>query len=479
MPVVNPLARELVFKVVYYGPGLGGKTTTLQYIHAATRAEHRGKMVSLATPVDRTLYFDFLPIRLPNVQGLGVRLQLFTVPGQVYYNATRKLVLTGADAVVFVADSQQARLDANLESLENLRDNLREHGRALNELPFALAYNKRDLSEITAVEELERRLNRHKAPYFETCATTGEGVFETLDALARLVLEDFERRMPDSRSDALPGNFRLAEGGLVEALRAADHDRSPHAPQLLRDNSGQGAGEDAARLLLEAGQVMGGQVAANQAAAGQAAPGRSGMTLERASLFPRSEVAELARSAAGSAAVALASSPRPSSAPAPLAAPLGASPVAALAVAPRPAPAAGAVAGGVPLSFVPMFPDDERALAREVEGNLQRSEWGAAVLGAGALVRRCLARLAPEGEAEPVAVVLLATGIDAARYLWLRRHIGAVRSGSGAERDEALEAYLFAADVGRRTRSALVKSPASAPKANRSDPNGDPPGVLS
>src|SRR3954454_3145746 len=124
MASLNPLTRELVFKIVFYGPGLGGKTTTLQFIHATTKPEHRGKMVSLATPVDRTLYFDFLPIRLPNVRGMSVRLQLFTVPGQVYYNATRKLVLTGVDGVVLVFDSQRARVDANLESLENLVDNL-------------------------------------------------------------------------------------------------------------------------------------------------------------------------------------------------------------------------------------------------------------------------------------------------------------------------------------------------------------------
>src|SRR6188508_2432660 len=141
MPVVNPLARELVFKVVYYGPGLGGKTTSLQYIHATAKPEHRGKMVSLATPVDRTLYFDFLPIRLPNVRGLNVRLQLFTVPGQVYFNATRKLVLTGADGVVFVADAQTARADANLESLDNLRDNLADQGRNLNDVPLIFQYN--------------------------------------------------------------------------------------------------------------------------------------------------------------------------------------------------------------------------------------------------------------------------------------------------------------------------------------------------
>src|SRR5512138_1290885 len=136
MPVVNPLARELVFKVVYYGPGLGGKTTTLQHIHATAKPELRGKLVSLATPVDRTLYFDFLPVRLPPVRGMNVRLQLFTVPGQVYFNATRKLVLTGADGIVFVADSQLVRADANLESLENLRENLVEQGRDLARLPL-------------------------------------------------------------------------------------------------------------------------------------------------------------------------------------------------------------------------------------------------------------------------------------------------------------------------------------------------------
>src|SRR6476620_2405798 len=158
MPVVNPLARELVFKIVYYGPGLSGKTSTLQHIHATARSERRGKMVSLATPVDRTLYFDFLPLRVPNVRGMGVKLQLFTVPGQVYYNATRKLVLTGADGLVFVSDSQAGRVDSNLESLANLKDNLQEHGRSLEELPFAIAYNKRDLDDVVPLEDLEQRM---------------------------------------------------------------------------------------------------------------------------------------------------------------------------------------------------------------------------------------------------------------------------------------------------------------------------------
>src|SRR5262245_26664062 len=187
MPVVNPLAREIVFKVVYYGPGIGRKTTTLQHVHANTKPEHRGKMVSLATPVDRTLYFDFLPIRVPNVRGMGVRLQLFTVPGQVYYNATRKLVLTGVDGIVAVFDSQRERMDANLESLENLRDNLRAHGKALEQVPHVFQYNKRDIGDTATIEELDAQLNRYKAPAFATTATSGEGIYESLEAITRAV----------------------------------------------------------------------------------------------------------------------------------------------------------------------------------------------------------------------------------------------------------------------------------------------------
>src|SRR5215471_2535923 len=160
MASVNALGRQLVFKIVYYGPGLSGKTTTLQHIHATVKPEHRGKMVSLATPVDRTLYFDFLPIRLPRVRDMGVRLQLFTVPGQVYYNATRKLVLTGADGLVLVFDSQADRSDANAESLENLHENLTAHGRSLADVPHVIQYNKRDLADAIPLSELEQRYNR-------------------------------------------------------------------------------------------------------------------------------------------------------------------------------------------------------------------------------------------------------------------------------------------------------------------------------
>ena len=143
MAQVNPLTREVLVKLVYYGPGLCGKTTSLQKIHAFSPPETRGQIVSLATPVDRTLYFDFLPLRAQSVRGHHLRLQLFTVPGQVYFNATRKLVLTGADGIIFVADSQRDRMDANLESLENLATNLDEHHRSLANVPLVLQYNKR------------------------------------------------------------------------------------------------------------------------------------------------------------------------------------------------------------------------------------------------------------------------------------------------------------------------------------------------
>jgi signal recognition particle receptor subunit beta len=208
MASINPLARELVLKIVFYGPGLGGKTTTLQHIHDMARPEHRGKMVSLATAVDRTLYFDFLPLRVPKPRGLGIRLQLFTVPGQVYYNSTRKLVLTGADGLVFVADSQAARHDANLESLENLVENLKEQKRELSGLPHVFLYNKRDLDDILPVEEMERELNHHQAPSFATVATRGTGVFEGLARIIKASLAGLQRTLPpDSGTSDLSAEF--------------------------------------------------------------------------------------------------------------------------------------------------------------------------------------------------------------------------------------------------------------------------------
>jgi signal recognition particle receptor subunit beta len=194
MSSVNLYAKEISLKIVYYGPGLGGKTSSLQHIHRAIKPDSRGQLVSLSTGVDRTLYFDFLPVKLPKLRGYTIRVQLYTVPGQVHYNSTRKLVLTGADGIVFVADSQRERGDANVESLQNLQENLREQGLSLDRVPHLFQYNKRDVPNLLSVAEMEQGLNKLHAPYFETSATTGRGVFEALKSITTLVLSDLRRR---------------------------------------------------------------------------------------------------------------------------------------------------------------------------------------------------------------------------------------------------------------------------------------------
>jgi mutual gliding-motility protein MglA len=256
MPTVNQQARELVFKIVYYGPGLSGKTTSLQYIHETARPEHRGKLISLATPVDRTLYFDFLPIRLPTARDLGVRLQLFTVPGQVHYNATRKLVLTGVDGIVFVADSRHARLESNTESLRNLEENLAEQGRSLAETPHVLMYNKRDLSELTDIEQLDQVINTEAAPSFAAVASAGEGVYEALEAITRAVIEDFERRMPEHH-DMFASSFLVPEGGLMEALRGVDDGSEPGVVSAREPNPPEALGVTAVGTVVSDGSFDG------------------------------------------------------------------------------------------------------------------------------------------------------------------------------------------------------------------------------
>ncbi|MFZ4856528.1 MAG: GTP-binding protein [Desulfuromonadaceae bacterium] len=193
MSFINYASREINCKIVYYGPGLCGKTTNLQYVYQKTAPEAKGKMISLATETERTLFFDFLPLSLGEIRGFKTRFHLYTVPGQVFYDASRKLILKGVDGVVFVADSQEERIDANIESLENLRINLKEQGYDLDKLPFIIQYNKRDLPEVMSIEELRRDLNTTNVPEFEACATTGEGVFETLKAVAKLILVDLKK----------------------------------------------------------------------------------------------------------------------------------------------------------------------------------------------------------------------------------------------------------------------------------------------
>jgi len=193
MSFINYSSREINCKIVYYGPGLCGKTTNLQYVYAKTNAEAKGKMISLATETERTLFFDFLPLSLGEIRGFKTRFHLYTVPGQVFYDASRKLILKGVDGVVFVGDSQMERMEANEESVDNLRVNLAEQGYDLDRLPYVVQYNKRDLKNVVAVEELRRALNPRRVPDFQAVAPTGAGVFDTLKAVAKLVLTELKR----------------------------------------------------------------------------------------------------------------------------------------------------------------------------------------------------------------------------------------------------------------------------------------------
>ena len=221
MPTINYGTRELTAKIVYYGPGLCGKTTNLQHIHDTLPPEKRSKMLSLATESDRTLFFDFLPIDIGEVRGLKVRLQLYTVPGQVFYNETRKIVLKGADGIVFVADSQKEMLDANLESLKNLKENLQINSLDFKELPHVIQYNKRDLKSAMAIAELDKSLNLLEAPTVEAAAKSGQGVHETLKAISRQVLStliekygtDREKRQMREKQKTAPVHTKIKLGG--------------------------------------------------------------------------------------------------------------------------------------------------------------------------------------------------------------------------------------------------------------------------
>ena len=193
MSFINYASREINCKIVYYGPGLCGKTTNLQFVYQKTAPEAKGKMISLATETERTLFFDFLPLSLGEIRCFKTRFNMYTVTGQVFYDASRKLILKGVDGVVFVADSQEERLDANIESLDNLRINLKEQGYDLDKLPYIIQYNKRDIPGAMSVEELRRELNPTNVPEYEACATQGEGVFETLKAVAKLILIDLKK----------------------------------------------------------------------------------------------------------------------------------------------------------------------------------------------------------------------------------------------------------------------------------------------
>jgi mutual gliding-motility protein MglA len=397
MASVNPLSRELVFKIVYYGPGLGGKTTTLENIHATAKPEHRGKLVSLATPVDRTLYFDFLPVRLPPIRGMNIRLQLFTVPGQVYFNATRKLVLTGADGIVFVSDSQIVRADANLESLENLRDNLTDQGRDLARIPIVFQHNKRDLPDLLPVPELDIMLNPFGAPSFPTCAKTGQGLYETLEKISTLVLIDFEEHLPDSADAGLSTSFEAVEGGLVTALRDATREDDPPSRAVVAHISAPGS---------------------------------------HPSFPPEGE----------------------SAAPAPPAA-LSPTETRATTTAPPTLVMDHHAAFGV--SFAELWPEGEQEMVREVERAISGGRYWRAIELCETLVSRVLAAAAglfgtPDAPRD-AAIVPMLLGLDGRRYLTFRSIVREARGEGLITAREALYTYAFAIDA-RIARSSISPS---------------------
>jgi len=243
MVFFNYSTMQMAAKVVYYGPGLCGKTTNLHYIYGHTTQDSRGEMVSLETETDRTLFFDLLPLDVGSIAGFNTRIQLYTVPGQVFYNTTRKLVLKGVDGVVFVVDSQRAMLQANLDSFRNLEENLGEMGLAVDSLPLVLQYNKRDLADIYSVEELNQAINRHGWPYYETSAVSGQGVFETLKGISKYTLLALKKRLGRTGADA-PARLSASTAGASRpgasaatagaAVAAASPGQTPAATPLPR-----------------------------------------------------------------------------------------------------------------------------------------------------------------------------------------------------------------------------------------------------
>ena len=405
MASVNPLSRELVFKIVYYGPGLGGKTTTLEHIHATAKPEHRGKLVSLATPVDRTLYFDFLPVRLPPVRGMNIRLQLFTVPGQVYFNATRKLVLTGADGIVFVSDSQIVRADANLESLENLRENLNDQGRDLGQIPLIFQHNKRDLPDLLPVEELDSMLNLFGAPSLPTCATSGQGIYESLERISEQVLAAFQDRLPGSTDGSAPANFSAVEGGLVNALRGATHRADPPTDVVVAHIKAPNS------------------YPSFPPEASKSAPPPAPLPLPTS--FPGIEVgAEGAPRPPSVSADALVSPER----------------------------------GEAGVSFAELWPEGERDTVRDLEEAIAKGRYWRAIELCEVLVSRILASAAGlfgthEAPRDP-SIVPMFLGLDGRRYLAFRSIVRDARGDGLITAREALSAYAFAIDA-RLARSSI------------------------
>ncbi|HEV3193938.1 MAG TPA: GTPase domain-containing protein [Polyangiaceae bacterium] len=406
MASINRLRRELLFKLVFYGPGMGGKTTTLRHVHAATKPENRGNIVSLATDTDRTLYFDYLPVQLLKLGDMTVKLLLYTVPGQVYYAATRKLVLSGADGVVFVADSQAARLDSNHESLDDLNHSLAEQGRKLSGIAHAFQWNKRDLPDVVPLDELDRRFNLFGAPSVATVATTGEGVFEILERVTRLVIENYQAEIPTPGGSG-PLLLDAEDMGLADAIRG------------LADSQPAKSTSSARRPLAPPPTIS---VPAARTTSSQGA----------------------ARAASSQAASALTVAPAvpanapPSSAPAP----------SARSVAPAPS------ARSVSFSFAELWPAADRDAVRRMEHALSSGDAGAAVTACDDLLSRvltaCSVLLGGQSHTRDPASLVTFLGLDGVRYMALRAVARAVRANRPAKLGDAFDFYLFALEARRK-----------------------------
>lgn len=272
MAVINYSKKEISAKIVYYGPSLCGKTTNIQSIYASIKPEQKGKLVSLATEADRTLFFDFLPIEIGNIRGFKTRLHFYTVPGQVYYNSTRRAVLTGVDGIVFVADSQRDKMEENIESLNNLEENLNYYGKSIKTIPMLIQYNKRDLPDVTPVSEMDQILNPDGYPSFESIATTGEGVLQTLTEITKMVLKHIEmgtsgkqhspvktsREKPKPEQEPIPSEKPVpdTESGTANAQNPAPDIPMPdeieernHAPTVISGGHIQIVGTENAEII--------------------------------------------------------------------------------------------------------------------------------------------------------------------------------------------------------------------------------------
>ena len=387
MASINRLRRELLFKLVFYGPGMGGKTTTLRHVHAATKPENRGNIVSLATDTDRTLYFDYLPVRLLKLGDMTVKLLLYTVPGQVYYAATRKLVLSGADGVVFVADSQAARLDSNHESLDDLNASLAEQSRKLSSVPHAFQWNKRDLPDVVPLDELDRRFNLFGAPSVATVATTGDGVFQILERVTRLVVENYQAEIP-APSGSGPLLLDAEDMGLADAIRG------------LADSQPAKSTSSARRAIAASPTIS--------------VPGTRTASSHAASALTVAPVM---------------ASPPPSSAP-----------------APSPRSVAFSLAELWPASERDAVRHIEHALANEdaraaltaCDDLLSR------VLTAGSVL------LGGQSHARDPALLVTFLGLDGVLYLELRAVVRAARANRSAKLGDAFDFYLFALEARRK-----------------------------